>query len=573
MKKYGYIYKQYILKNLLFWGTGLILPALFTVMSKVLIAKMPEDIVTELENGVVDIKLIILIAVSLFLGAAVAEIVVSIFRFVIVKFTIDCENEKKNEIFSRILRMRNQKFKDLNTGEIIVKYNKDVRASVAAISLDLEECVYPIIIAIGYCLAIMLRQLYVGLVVLVIIVAVTLLNWLYINKFKKIERQLLHSKENYTQQIEFAYSGKMMIRLLNLQDNVNKSIDRSANLIAENDRKRIKLTFIKALCNDTLIALCSVMVIPVTCVLASFKIIKLPEVLFIANLCSSIMAFTGVLANSLIQMQKDSVSLGRIVELLELEQEKYEIANSEELNDKNAIMTDEDCIISLRGVSINYENKNILKNVYLDIHKGEIVALVGKSGTGKSTLLKSILQLIDYEGDIYVYNKNILNLPVNQLRSVISYILEDNDLFAGTIESNVRYGNITASDKAVIHAMTMAGLMGDEHTDIDIKMKVGMNGERISGGQKQRISIARGFLKNSDIILMDEPTAALDPIIEKKIMSQLEQLAAQGKSIILTSHRLSTIEWASRIVMVKEKQIIDNVSLEEVKKFLYEEVN
>lgn len=215
--------------------------------------------------------------------------------------------------------------------------------------------------------------------------------------------------------------------------------------------------------------------------------------------------------------------------------------------------------VTLKNVSFRYEDKEkeVLENISFTAKQNEVTALVGKSGCGKSTLLKLIARLYDYDsGEILIDNYDIKKISTSSLFKHISVVFQDVMLFNSSILENVRIGNLSASDEEVKNALTLANC--DEFIQKLPKgynTVIGENGVNLSGGQRQRISIARAFLKNASIILLDEISSSLDVYNETKIQESLQRLI-KDKTVIIVSHRIKSIENADKILVLDEGKVV-----------------
>tara|TARA_Y100000591_G_C21815401_1_gene690417 strand:- start:415 stop:1911 length:1497 start_codon:yes stop_codon:yes gene_type:complete len=216
---------------------------------------------------------------------------------------------------------------------------------------------------------------------------------------------------------------------------------------------------------------------------------------------------------------------------------------------------------------INNENLIILDKVNLDISGGKMTALVGHSGSGKSTILNLIPRFYNItSGDIRIDGQSINKLSVNSLRKEISLVSQDTTLFDDTIKNNIAYANLKATDEEIIEAAKKSFAsefiekLPDGYNSI-----IGENGLRLSGGEKQRISIARAMLKKSSIILLDEATSSLDADTEQKIQKALT-LLTKNKTTIVIAHRLSTILNSDQIYVIDTGKVIANGNHEELLK-------
>ncbi|EHK2357093.1 MAG: ABC transporter ATP-binding protein [Clostridium perfringens] len=248
----------------------------------------------------------------------------------------------------------------------------------------------------------------------------------------------------------------------------------------------------------------------------------------------------------------------RYEEIMNEENEK-EIPNAKELKDVKGKIT-------IKDVTFRYDNKeSILENFNLDIEAGKMVALVGPSGGGKTTICNLIPRFYDYEsGQIFIDDVDISTVTLKSLRENIGIVQQDVFLFTGTIKENIMYGNPNTTDEEVIEAAKNACLhdfiMGLED---GYDTFIGERGVKLSGGQKQRISIARVFLKNPAILILDEATSALDNVTEYEIQKALEELS-KDRTTLVVAHRLSTVKNSDEIVVLTDRGIEERGTHEEL---------
>lgn len=208
--------------------------------------------------------------------------------------------------------------------------------------------------------------------------------------------------------------------------------------------------------------------------------------------------------------------------------------------------------ISFEDVSFNYDGENeVLSNFNLEIEAGKMIALVGMSGGGKTTICNLIPRFYEYDsGDIKIDGVSIRDVSLESLRNNIGVVQQEAFLFTGTIKENIAYGKIGASDEEIIEASKMACLHDFILTlENGYDTYIGERGVKLSGGQKQRISIARVFLKNPAILILDEATSALDNITENEIQKSLEDLS-KNRTTLVVAHRITTIKNADEIIVI-----------------------
>lgn len=215
--------------------------------------------------------------------------------------------------------------------------------------------------------------------------------------------------------------------------------------------------------------------------------------------------------------------------------------------------------INGRKLSFSYlDDKKVIDNISFKALQGKTTALVGPSGCGKSTLIKLVARLYDYDsGEITIDDKEIKNIATQDLFKHISMVFQDVTLFNGSVMENIRLGRSSASDEEVLEAARLANC--DDFVKKlprGYETEIGENGSNLSGGERQRISIARAFLKDAEIILLDEIAASLDVENEKYIQESLNKLTKK-KTVIIISHRMKSIENVDQIIVMRDGRIED----------------
>ena len=221
--------------------------------------------------------------------------------------------------------------------------------------------------------------------------------------------------------------------------------------------------------------------------------------------------------------------------------------------------------ISLENINFRYEDENVLKNFSLQVPKGKTVALVGQSGSGKSTIANLLTRFYDVnEGKITIDNVDVKDMDLHSLRSLMGLVTQDSILFNDTIKANISLGKLDATDEEIIEALKIANAYEFVQNLPDgINTNIGDSGNKLSGGQKQRLSIARAVLKNPPIMILDEATSALDTESEKFVQVALENMM-QNRTSIVIAHRLSTIQKADLIVVMQKGEIVEQGSHEDL---------
>jgi len=214
--------------------------------------------------------------------------------------------------------------------------------------------------------------------------------------------------------------------------------------------------------------------------------------------------------------------------------------------------------IALNNVSFKYEDDLVLKNFSINVSKGKSIALVGQSGSGKSTIANLITRFYDVnEGSITIDDQDIRSVTKHSLRNLMGLVTQDSILFNDSVKNNILLGNASATEDDVIEALKIANAW-EFVKDLPngIETNIGDSGNKLSGGQKQRLSIARAVLKNPPIMILDEATSALDTESERLVQVALENMMKNRTSIVI-AHRLSTIQNADEIVVMQKGEIVE----------------
>ena len=225
-----------------------------------------------------------------------------------------------------------------------------------------------------------------------------------------------------------------------------------------------------------------------------------------------------------------------------------------------------DASVSLKDVHFSYDGKtDVIKGVSLKIQPGQMVAFVGPSGGGKSTLANLICRFFDVQsGSVRVGGADVRDIPKEELMDTISFVFQNSRLLKGSILDNVRLGRAQATEAEVLAALKAAQCMDIvEKFPEGIHTVIGTKGVYLSGGEQQRIAIARAMLKNAPILLLDEATAFADPDNEAKVQAAFAQLA-KGKTVLMIEHRLSTVANADCIYVVQDGQIVESGTKDEL---------
>ena len=277
---------------------------------------------------------------------------------------------------------------------------------------------------------------------------------------------------------------------------------------------------------------------------------------------SSILKFvaaSGFLADSVkktqyayVKLQQSAVAITRMEDILQAPE-------PEQIHSKGVLKFPKNWkTIEYRDVCFSFDNHVILNNLNLKVHRGEMIAIVGSSGGGKSTFVNLLERFYEPDsGQILIDETPIKEIQLKELRKSIALVTQDVFLFSDSIENNIRWGSPTKDKSGVVQAAKAANAHNFiSHIKSDYKKQVGEKGDRLSGGEKQRISIARAIYKDAPILILDEATSSLDSENELEVQKGLDQLM-RGRTSFVISHRLSTIAQANRIIVIKNGTIFE----------------
>lgn len=386
----------------------------------------------------------------------------------------------------------------------------------------------------------------------------SLLSFLFIPMSKKLQENehkkyfdiLRRNSESFQENIEM----QMEIKSYNLSEDMKKELYKK---MEESEKVHIKSgsTTIFVMALSSVFSFISLAVV----IIVGIKLIIIKEI--------SILYLIGYLLSAIkIKDASDSSKEGlmeifyltpKIERLKEIQNQKLQEGKDYDLKNFN---------IELKDVEFSYnEDFKILDGISFEAKQGEVTALVGESGSGKTSILRLISRLYDYdEGQILIDGKDIKEISTNSLFDKISIVFQDVVLFNQSVMENIRIGRRNASDEEVKKAAKLANCADFiEKLPEGYNTIIGENGAELSGGERERISIARAFLKDAPILILDEIAASLDVDNEKKIQESLNRLI-KNKTVVIISHRMKSIEKVDKIVVIKDGKVESEGSHQEL---------
>jgi ATP-binding cassette, subfamily B, multidrug efflux pump len=485
----------------------------------------------------------------------VAGFLTFLMRQTLIVMSRHVEFDLKNEVFRQYENLSQNFYKQNRTGDLMNRISEDVSKVRMYVG---PAVMYTINTFIRFAIVIIYMYNVSPLLTLYTILPLPILSYCIfklsseINKRSTTFQQYLSKVSSFSQEI---FSGIRVIKAYSLE---NQHQDNMVALADESKKKSLDLAKVQSLFGPLMIALIGIsnlVVIYFGGVMYINGTIQnigtIAEFILYVNMLTWPVASLGWVSS---MVQEAEASQKRLNEFLKIEPE---------IKNNNENSSDIQGSIAFENVSYTYEDTNIeaLKNLTFTVKKGETLAILGKTGSGKSTILSLISRLYDVtDGKITIDQNEISTLNLNDLRNNIGIVPQDAFLFSDTIKNNIKFGNQNATDEEVIEAAKNAVV----HDNIITFNKqydtiLGERGITLSGGQKQRVSIARAIIKNPAILLFDDCLSAVDTETEETILNNLFKIC-KDKTTIIVSHRVSSAKNADKIIILEDGRIIQQGS-------------
>ena len=469
-------------------------------------------------------------------------------------FGVKMQKQMRKELFDKLERLPVSYFDETPTGSIISRMTNDLFEVSELAHHGPEDAFVSILSFIGAVVMIMginpYLALVIGLVLPIMLLIVARMRIKMIAAFKKRRE----TTAEINSEVESSISGIRVSKAYCAAQTESKKFEKSNERYCESRIDVLKVmgrfNSVMQFCIDILYLLCVVM--------GGFMCFKgmisagdlTALVLYVAMLVSPIRTFVTLTE----QIEDGIVGFERFLDITELQSE-YEPTNPVKINGLSGD-------IEYKNVCFTYKGQgnaaHVVENLSFTVKEGASVALVGASGAGKTTICNLLPRFyLPDSGKITIGGVDISTLKTDDLRKYIGVVQQETFLFSGTVKENIAYGNPTATDEDIVAAAKLAGVHKFVEGQTDgYDTYIGEHGVKLSGGQRQRISIARAFLKNPPILILDEATSSLDTVTEREIQQALETLKV-GRTTITVAHRLSTVKKADEIFVIDGKGIAE----------------
>lgn len=464
----------------------------------------------------------------------------------------------REDIFKHIQKYPASYFDNNHSGDVISRISNDAKMVEMFYSDQLQTMSGTAMLGCGAAIFMFVLNWQVSLVLIIISLILVLFNVKFAGRIRSLSDKIQQHMGVFTGNINDFVSGFYIMKIFQIESLIGGKLKNCNEEMTELAVKRVSNS---ALLDSTNYLVSMINFTGVMCI-GAYLVMKnitdfgtvtaMVQLQMILN--DSFLSFGKFIA----QLQTSLAGANRIFELLQQETEKElsPTADTNEIED----------MIYMKSVNFGYggEEKS-LKGLSLKVTKGQVAALVGPSGGGKSTVLKLLMGYYPLEdGLIALEAKPMEMYSLNEIRDMIAYVPQDSYLFDDTIKENIRYGRLDASDEEVV-AAARAAFAHDFIMELPegYNEKAGEKGAKLSIGQKQRISIARALLKDAPILLLDEATSALDSESEHQVKKAIDAFK-KGRTVIIVAHRISTIEHADKIFVIDKGVVAEEGTHEEL---------
>lgn len=539
-----------------------VLSTAFTIIAPLLIGQATTIIYDGINNlinhtGSIDFASlynILIIVVILYLVSSLFSYVQS---YLLIKIAAKISYDLRKRLMDKILSLPMDKVEENKRGDILSRITNDIDSLQNGITQSFIQLTTAVITLVGVFIMMLSINIWMTLATIVLI-PIAFLVIRVITKYSQsyFLKQLVH-KGSLNAQIEETFTGHDIIRAFNQEDISMEKFEEDNEKWFDQEWKSQFYSSLNGPLMNFISNFAYVLIAVLGAIFVLQKAITVGDILaffqYVQNFTRPIQQITRVMN----QIQTAMAASERIFEFLDYDDE--ENPSDKQLPEIKDNITFED-------VSFGYTpDELIIKNLSFSVKKGETVAIVGETGAGKTTIVKLLMRFYDIDsGSIKIDGVDITEYDKHSLRSLVGMVLQDSWLFSDTIESNIRYGNLDASQNDVIDASRQV------YADNFIRQlpegyetELNEDSDNISHGQKQLLTIARTIISTKEILILDEATSSVDTRTEKLIQKAMDKLM-ENKTSFIIAHRLSTIKNADKIIVIEKGEIIEQGNHEEL---------
>jgi len=466
----------------------------------------------------------------------------------------------RNKLYLKILNLPISFFSEEKKGDIMARVTQDVQEIEWSVMASLEKFFRDPVNILVFLIGLLVISPTLTLFVLVLLPISALIIGQIGKNLRKTSTKGQEQMGSLMSLLEETISGLRIIKAFNAKEKMENGFSRKNDQYTKTMNKITRKRYLASPLSEFMGAIVIVVLLSYggNMVLSGSSALSAASFMAYIAIFSQLMTPAKSFSTAFYHVQKGLASFDRVDEILKIDKLIENIKTPVEINEFQSQ-------IEYKNVTFSYEEKPVLKEVSLSIHKGQTIALVGRSGSGKSTFVDLLPRFYDVDqGEILVDGINIKDLNIFQLRQLQGYVHQEAILFNDSFAANIAFG-MGAPDQDKLWEAAKAAHADDfiRESPDGMNWIIGDQGGKLSGGQKQRISIARAIYANPEILILDEATSSLDTESEREVQQALKELM-KNRTTLIVAHRLSTIIQADQIVVFKDGQIIEQGTHQEL---------
>lgn len=551
------------------FSLSLLAPALDMAVQGVVDAKKESWLVRQLQDvisvfHIADTKKILgMIVAVIFLSEALKYYLTYLSTVQIAKLVHAFSHSIRVKLFSTYLGFGKLYFDSHSRGEMYQIITTNTR--VVGMSLKTtHHAIFQLITLLIYILMMFVISWHLTIFTMLVFPTLHFLAEGRISRIRKTSQSMAASTSTLGRKISNALASIPLVKLYGTEEKEEHAFFEVSKRIQTSEDEIDKLALMLEPLRDSVVLICIALLVAfIWIVSAATNAIGVGKYLVFILLLKRSARFFGALNSSRANFAEIFGPLTQIEEILYKKHQTYSVPSGHLIFDK--LKTP----IEIKNLNFNYPDKSLsLNNISISIKNGKTLAIVGRSGAGKTTLINLIARFYDCpEDSIIVNGKDLRSYTLGSWSKKIAMVGQDSFLFYASLRENLAYGTDEVTDKSMHDALEKAGMLEFVSSlPQGLDTIIGDGGVKLSGGEKQRVSIARAFLRDPEIIILDEPTSALDSQTEKEVQKEIDQLC-HGKTVIIIAHRLATVKHADWIVVMESGRVVEQGSLSDLTKY------